>query len=215
MKLDWTYDPNTREAKTVITDTLYYTTNDGGQTINKFVNDKLAKTFHKYGKDDKFSNVAPTGIHIEVSTHADKWPTEVEWLAETYPEIVGNLYIDWNNGFKNKDGRIEDVGRTRGFGITDTDELISINRLCAPANFTEWWDWEVIATSKKQIDEDCTDGMIWRKNKNTGEIVRVSTNHPPMPCCVYPRIHGPWPVTIEDIAEHDGVMIPKGLNKFL
>ena len=33
MRLDWIYDILTRTAKTVINDELYYTNNDGGQTI--------------------------------------------------------------------------------------------------------------------------------------------------------------------------------------
>lgn len=213
MKLNWTYDPNTREAKTVITDSLYYTTNNGGQTINKFVDGILDRSFHKYGEGNTFTETSHTGRHAEFLD--DDWPNEVAWLSKTYPEIVGKLYQDWDNGFKNRKGQIEDIGSKRGFGITDPDELISINRMCAPANFIEWWGWELIAFSEEKLDEDSPKGVVWMKNNDTGEIVRVSAAHPPMPCCVFPKIHGPWPVTEDDIKEHGGVMLPNGFAKLL
>lgn len=208
MKLNWTYDVEKRLATTTITPELYYTTPDGGQTINKYVNNELVQTFHKYGPEHKFTAITDeTGHHTQLSEDfVDEWPAEVKWLSDTYPEIVGKLYPDWDKGFLNSKGEIEDVGQLRGFGIVSPDEPISINRLCCPANEVEWWDWEVIASTDKDVAEDCMGrGTWWRRNKKTGEIVRTSMSTPPYPCCVHPVVHGPYKVDDSDIDLHGGI----------
>ncbi len=204
MELKWVYDPNTRISKTEITSDLYYTTDDGGQTIKKYVNGELVKTMHKYGPDRKFDNVAPTGIHVD-NIGQDEWPEEVIWLSETYPEKVGILYQYWQNGYKNKNGEIEDIGVERGMGILSEDNPISINRICQPASIQEWWDYDTIAQSPVDVDEDCGGtGVKWIRHKVTGQIYRVGGGHPLFPCCMFPKIHGPWPVDESDIELHKG-----------
>jgi hypothetical protein len=209
MQLKWTYDVANRLATTTITDNLYYTTPDGGQTINKYVDGVLVKSFHKYGEENKFTHVTDdTGHHMVVdSSQVDEWPEEVEWLARNHGDVVGELYSDWDKGFLNVNGDIDDVGKLRGFGITNPDDKISINRLCCPANEVEWWDWETIAMGP-DVDDDCMDrGTWWRRNKKTGEIVRTSGQTPPYPCCVHPVVHGPYTVDESDIEKNNGVRI--------
>ena len=191
MKLNWTYDPITKIAKTVITDQLFYTTNDGGQTILKFVNDELVSTFHKYGPDLKFSEVSLTGKHTE-TTHNHEWDKEVSWLSKEYPEIVGEVLPEWDKGFLSKDGSIIDVGIRKGYGVVSPDNPISINRLCQPANEIEGWDYEQVAWSKTNVDDECPDGVQWIRHKTTGQLYRMGVLQPMNPCCVFPKIHGPY-----------------------
>lgn len=202
MQLHWTYDPNIRLAKTVITDNLYYTTPDGGQTIHKYVEGKLDDTFHKYVDAQKFSEIGWTGDHSERDT---SWESELIWLSDTYPDIVGILHRDWKDGFINSKGELEDVGVSRGNGVNNPNDKISVNRLCCPANESEWWDWDIIAMTGTDVAEDCMGrGTIWRKHKESGEIIRTSNGTPPYPCCVHPVIHGPFVVDDSDITEHGG-----------
>lgn len=204
MELKWNYDPSTRISKTVITDNLYYTTKDGGQTIHKYVNDQLVRTLHKYGPDNKFTETGHDGLHIDVPG-LDDWIDEIKWIAETYPDIVGPLLRDWENGYLNKDGNIEDVGVHRGMGVLSAENPISINRIGQPASIQEMWDYDVIAYTEKDVAEDCRGmGTKWVKHKETGQIYRMGAGEPPFPCCAFPTVHGPWPVDENDITKHGG-----------
>lgn len=208
MKLNWKYDVENRTAKAVITDNLFYTCSDGGQTINKFVDGQQVKTFHKYGPDNKFCDISPqTGLHLTPAEtgYQDDWPHELAWLSKSFPNVVGSYFNpEYTDGFINKFGDLEDLGTKRGMGVTDNIEKISINRMASPANEVEWWDWETIATGP-DVAEDCMGrGTWWRKNKNTGEIVRTSGGTPPYPCCVHPVVHGPYVVDESDIDKHGG-----------
>lgn len=204
MELKWVYDPSTKISRVDITDSLYYTTNDGGQTIKKYVNGENIKDFHKYGPENKFTETAPNGQHMD-TLGLDEWPKEVEWLSDNYSHIVGKLYRDWDKGFLNKHGVIEDIGVTRGQGVISPELPISINRICQPASVQEMWDYDVIAYSTIDIDEDCRGfGVKWVKHKETGQIFRMSA-HVPYPCCAFPSIHGPWPVDDSDIELHKGI----------
>jgi len=208
MELIWKYDPNTKVAKCIINESLYYETPDGGQTINKYYDSQLVDVIHKYGDETlKFTTVAPTGNHLN-SGEFYRWIDEIIFLSQSYPDIVGKLYLPWKNGFKNKDGDIEAVGVERGLGVNNPEDMLSINRLCIPSNITEWWDWDIIAYNDEWISEDSYGrGILWRKNRTTGEIVRVGNGQSPMPCCVYPLIYGPWPVEESDIEANGGTRI--------
>jgi len=209
MKLTWKYDPNTKVAKCVINESLYYETPDGGQTINKYYNSQLVNVIHKYGDETlKFTTMAPAGNHLNLEEFIDGWVDEVIFLSETYPDIVGKLYLSWKNGFKNKDGNIEGVGELRGFGVNDLEDMLSINRLCIPSNITEWWDWDIIAFKDQRENETFYEKRLcWKKNRTTGEVVRVGDGQSPVPCCVFPLIHGPWPVEESDIEANGGTRI--------
>lgn len=205
MELKWVYDPNTKISKTQITPELYYTTNDGGQTIKKYVNNELVNTFHKYGPDFKSTDTALTGVHTTVQG-LDEWIPEIHWIAENYKEIVGEFFPLWDKGFLNKNGEIEDVGVHRGMGILSVEQPISINRIGQPATIQEQWDYDVIATSTKNLDEDCRgSGLKWLRHKETGQIYRLGGSAPLYPCCAFPTIHGPWPVDESDIDLHGGI----------
>lgn len=205
MKLDWVYDPNTRVSKVTINSELYYTTNDGGQTIHKYINNELVDTFHKYGPDYKFANVNFTGSHLKSDEYLDPWPEEVKWLTDTYPNIVGKWYRDWDKGYLNKKGELEGVGTIRGMGIVSPELPISVNRICQPASVQEMWDYEQIAFTEESPYEDCHGGGLkWMKHKVTGQIVRMGAMLVPYPCCAFPSVHGPWPVDESDIEKHNG-----------
>lgn len=206
MELKWVYDPNTRISRTDVTNDLYYTTNDGGQTIKKFVNGEFVRDIHKYGPDKKFANAVLSGAHD--NTSVDEWTDEVVWLAETYSTIVGNLYRYWDKGFLNKHGEIEDIGKVRGQGVVSPEIPISINRICQPASVQEMWDYDVIAHSDNDVAEDCHGtGTKWVKHKKTGQIYRMGGGLVPFPCCAFPTVHGPWLVDESDIDLHGGIRI--------
>lgn len=207
MELKWVYDPNTRISKTQITPELYYTTNDGGQTIKKYVNNELVNTFHKYGPDFKFTETAWSGTHID-NIGLDEWTDEVRWIAENYKDVVGEFLPYWDKGFLNKNGEIEDIGKTRGMGVLSADKPISINRICQPSSVQEMWDYEEIAYTDKDVAEDCRGtGTRWMRHKETGQVVRMAKGLVPFPCCAFPTVHGPWPVDESDIDTHGGKRI--------
>lgn len=208
MELKWNWDPDAKLATAHVNESLKYTTPDGGQTINKYVDGTLVKTMHKYGSaDNKFSEPAlGTGRHIEGVI--DEWMTEeVPYLIQNHGKELGE-YVDGSvTGYRTKDGDIEDVGTQRGMGVTNATDKIGVNRLFAAANITEWWDWEVIATSNKYSEEGFP--YEWKRNIKTNEIVRVSASTPPYPCCVFPQVYGPYPVTdLEaDLVKYEGVRV--------
>jgi hypothetical protein len=210
MELTWNYDPNTRIAKCVVDESLHYETPDGGQTISKFYNNQSVGVLYKYGDEKlRFTTKAVTGIHLDNHDYQDQWCDEILFLCESYPDIVGLLNYPWHDGYKNKNGEIEAVGVQRGFGVNNPNDMLSINRLCIPSKITEWWDWDIIAYKEEWASEDSYDeGVLWRKNRITGQIVRVGSGQPPMPCCVFPLIHGPWPVDESDIETNGGTRLP-------
>lgn len=204
MQLNWVYDPNTRISRVDITDNLYYTTNDGGQTIKKYVNGMLEKELHKYGPDLKFTETSWTGSHID-NISMDEWTDEVVWLSDNYSHIVGKLYRHWDKGYLNQNGEIEDVGVHRGMGVISPELPIAVNRICQPASVQEMWDYEKIAEADTSPYEDCRGGGLkWMKHKITGQIYRMGNKLVPYPCCAFPSIHGPWPVDLDDITKHGG-----------
>lgn len=191
MQLNWNWDPVRKMATAFVTNDLQYKTPDGGQTIQKFFNGELVKTFHKYGPDKKFTEVAKTGHHTDVTD--GEWEQEIIWLSENYEKQVGTFIPSSEEGYRTKTGELVDAGKSRGFGINNHNDKFSVNRMLAPANITEWWDWDEIAASDENPSPDCQGrGLVWRRNYKTGEVCRTSTGNPPMPCCVFPTIYGPF-----------------------
>jgi len=207
MELKWSYDPNAKLATANVNASIKYTTADGGQTVNKYVDGVLVKTMHKYGPDHKFSDSAPTGRHVE--NVKDEWMDEIEYLIQNHSLDLGQFVEGAYTGYRTKNGDIEALGEQRGMGVNNTTDKIGVNRLLAAANITEWWDWEVIAAST--LESEVGRNYEWKRNLTTNEIVRVSSGNPPFPCCVYPEIHGPYPVTdLEaDLAAYQGTLIDK------
>lgn len=207
MRLNWTYNPETRTATTVIDESLSYQTSDGGQSIKKFVDGELVKTFWKYGPKNVFMTKAENGWHIP-DNRRDTWTGEIVWLSKRYTDIVGKVYDKWTEGIRNREGNLIMVGEDcGGYGVTDPEEKMSVCRLAAPADYSEWWDYDPIAYSKDYNEEDTYgEGVVWRQHHVTKEIVRVGTNQGPMPNCVYPMIHGPYVVNRADIVKKRGIM---------
>ena len=104
MELHWKYNPNTRIAKAIINEELYYETPDGGQTINKYVNGEFVRAFHKYGEDQKFTSYDATSNHLGYVHSLDEWNPEITWLAKTYSKEVGTIHMPWNDGYINSRG---------------------------------------------------------------------------------------------------------------
>ena len=186
MKLDWNYNHTTRIARVDITATLYYETPDGGQTIKKFEDGQLTKTFHKYGEDKKYltHNPNPDCGHDMLET-IDPWPDEMKMLCATYPEIVGEEAYSATC--------LTETGETEtrpGIVPVVSNEIhVSINRMGIPGSVQGWWDWEKISESPTIVDDTCVHGVVLRKHKITGKIVRSGQGHPQIPCCMWPMIH--------------------------
>lgn len=198
MQLIWNWDPEVKMATAIVNSSLQYKSPDGGQTIMKYVDGNLVNTFHKYGPDNKFAEFSASGMHTDLGPNT--WGDEVVWLSQNYADILGPFMGYYDQGFRNRDGGLDDVGKMRGFGVNNPSDKISVNRMLAPANLTEWWDWDTIAITAVDGHPDCQGrGMVWRKNYKTGEIVRVSAGNPPYPCCCFPTIYGPYPVAEEDL----------------
>lgn len=189
MLLDWKYDVNTKVMRLDIRSYLYYVAIEGGRTINKFVNGQLEKTF----------------IYVEKE---DEWLKEITWLSDNCSDVVGIQYVCWEDGYLNREGKREGYGIHRGNGVVSVEKPISIDRLGIPANIQEWWDWEDIALGPNISEDTCFRGIIWKRNKLTGEIVRTSRSNGPMPNLKYPIIHGPYSVDITDIDKNNG-WVPK------
>ena len=83
MQLNWTHNKAERLLKCVVfhsetfNQTLYYTTTDGGTTINKYFNDVLINTYVR-------------------TPEQDPWEDEKQWLSETYSEHVGVYRPMWH-----------------------------------------------------------------------------------------------------------------------
>jgi hypothetical protein len=188
MKLDWIYNPTTKITRLDITATLYYETPDGGQTIKKFEDGQLADTFYKYGKDITFLGHNPDpdcGHDMTDSKFEDAWPDQMRMLCEVYPDIAGTPAF--SETCLTETGDLET--RPAPVSVVSDDLHVSINRMGVPGSVQGWWDWEVIYTSSINLDDTCKYGMTWRKHKTTGKIVRAGTNHPQIPCCMWPMIH--------------------------
>ena len=206
MKLDWIYNPDTKIATVELptTPALKYETPDGGQTINKFEDGILVDTFHKFGPDTKFHTFNTDPGCGEPPFADDGWPAELHILANRYPHIVG----PWNNGvttgYLDRNGDLVDVGKNSG-PIVGADQPITINRLAISGSVQGWWGWDEIAVSSKKLDATCYFGIHWLKNQITGKIIRTGSQHPQVPCCMFPMVHGPFEVDESDISLHDGV----------
>ena len=83
MQLTWTHNKAEKLLKCIVfhsetfNQTLYYTTTDGGTTINKYFNDVLINTYVRTPEEDP-------------------WENEKQWLSETYSEHVGVYRPMWH-----------------------------------------------------------------------------------------------------------------------
>lgn len=182
--LDWKYDPNTQISSVDldVEPPLRYETPDGGQTITKFVNGVATDTFHMFGPDRKFlSYNADPNCGMSVTDFDTNWPAELDWLLETFAEIV-------------------DV---------DVDPKYQTNRMCVNGAVQSWSDYNIIAESPANPDPLCYgQGLVWRQHKTTGKIYRCARGQPQIPDSMYPKIYGPFEITtLDDIAEHAGTML--------
>jgi hypothetical protein len=198
MKLDWIYNPTTKITRVDITDALYYETPDGGQTINKFEDGQLTKTFHKYGEDKKFLDHNPDpNCGYDMTKLNDNWPDEIKFLCANYSDIIGEE--------AHSDTCLTETGefetRQSPVPVVSDSLRVTTNRMCIPGSVQGWWDWEKISELSINLDDTCKYGMTWRKHKTTGKIVRSGTNHPQVPCCMFPMIHYEE-VDESDIATH-------------
>lgn len=188
MILDWKYDIQQRLLKLQLNE-FTYTSGDGGRNISKYKNDFFLRNFSVVNHD---------------GVEHDQWLDEIEWIAENYKDQVGILHKPWLEGYRQKDGSIIDIGVTIGNGVVSKENLLFVDRLCIPANFIEWWDYEKIAFGPS-LDKDVPRDTIWYQHIETKQIVRTSNNNGPYPDYIHPLIHGPYIVDEDDIKQHGGV----------
>ena len=181
MKLDWKYDTEAKNAilNLEVEPPLRYETPDGGQTINKFVDGILTNTFHIFGPERKFLTFnSDPDCGMEATDFDIDWPGELAWLEDTFPEQV---HADSENTF---------------------------NRMGVDGAVQGWEDYDLIAESDENPDRLCYDqGLVWRRHKTTEKIYRCGRGQPQIPDIMYPKIYGPFEVTLDDIAEHNGTVL--------
>ena len=194
MQLDWV--PNYEENRlTFEIDNLRYTTIDGGQNIDKYIDGEFDKRIRQYPEKPE-DWVQPHMSPPLVPKH-DEWGPELEWLTKTYPEQLGERCDSYE--YRERDGSITTETFVRGQGANNWDDLISVNRMGMPASVQERWDWTPIAKSLGKV-ENAPYGLVWSKHKDTGEILRHGQAQN-CPCHVFPQIYVPVLVTQEDLEQ--------------
>lgn len=191
MLLNWNYDLDTKRLTLTIDDDLFYTSVDAGKTIEKYFKSEKVAVLLDERTTDK-------GI-------IDEWSEELKWLSDNYSHIVGKLYCPWVFGYREKDGSIADVGKSRGQGVVSPENPISLNRLGIPANISEWWDYDIIAFGPGIDDASSPRGIVWYQHKTNKTIIRTSCSNGPFPDHIFPVIHGPYTVNIDDVKKNRGV----------
>lgn len=203
MQLDWV--PNYQENRlTFEIDNLRYTTIDGGQNIDKYIDDEFNKRIRQF--PEKPEDWLQPHMSPPMVPTKDEWGPEIDWLVQTYPEQLGERCDSYQ--YRERDGSITTETFVRGQGANNWDDLISVNRLGQPASVQERWDWTVIAKAVSNI-ENAPQGLSWSKHNDTGEIIRHGFNQN-CPCHVFPTIYVPVAVTLEDfeqdLANFDGII---------
>ena len=188
MQLDWTHNTEKKLLKCVVFDSrqfnqeLYYTTSNGGDTINKYFNDVLINSFRR-------------------TDNSDPWEDEKHWLSETYSEFVGvyrpmwflqdlseEEYLEWEN--------------TRDWNMAMPLYVISedgyyLDRLQLHSHVQEGRDMEnvIIDQERKIWIEVDSEGnyfkRLWCEENNSFYNVQ--------PCCVFPDNPGRQPISSDEV----------------
>ena len=199
MQLDWVsnYEEN---RLTFEIDNLKYTTVDGGQNIDKYVDGEFNKRIRQF--PDKPADWLQPHMSPPMVPEFDEWSDEINWLLKQYPEQLGERCYHHNDNrdsyqYKERDGSITTETFVRGQGVNNWVDLISVNRLGMPASVQERWDWIEIAKSLDKV-ENAPNGLAWSKHKDTGEILRHGQAQN-CPCHVFPQIYVPVVILKEEL----------------
>lgn len=193
MQLDWVVDYSENRLTFEI-DNLRYTTVDGGQNIDKYIDGEFAVRLRQFPNQPE-DYVAPMQSP-PVECPDDEWPPEMLWLIETYPEQLGE-YIPATE-YRQRDGSIDVFDKVLGMGQNNTVDKIAVNRMGIPANIQERWDWDQIGSSTMDQSEDSMFGTVWIRHKETGEIQRIATGQC-VPCHVFPKVVPPVTIELSDL----------------
>lgn len=210
MQLDWV--PNYEENRlTFEIDNLRYTTVDGGQNIDKYIDGEFNKRIRQF--PEKPADWLQPHMSPPMEAPGDEWCAELQWLLDTYPNIIGARHDSYE--YRLRDGSTITESFVRGQGVNNLDDLIGVNRLGIPASVQERWDWTEIAQTGYCTLEDAKfkeapHGLSWSKHNDTGEIIRHGSGQN-CPCHVFPEIYVPVvideDVFIEDLAKFGGSYI--------
>lgn len=197
MELNWVvnYEEN---RLTFEIDNLRYTTVDGGQNIYKYV-DGVETTRIRQFPNMPDDYVAPMQSP-PVEAPEDEWSSEMNWLADNYPEELGeNLSTSEIRDFQQRDGSFLTLDFMPGMGPNNREDRIMVNRMGIPASVQERWDWNIIASSTEP-QENSMFGTVWLKHITTGEIIRAGANQC-VPCHVFPTILKPVTINEDDFEQ--------------
>lgn len=194
MQLDWVPDYSENKL-TLEIDNIKYITLDGGQNIDKYIEGEFNKRIRQFPEqaDDWLQPHMETPLNASL----DEWCAELDWLIETYPDIVGQRHLVLT--YREKDGSITNTEHVRGQGANNLEDLISVNRIGIPASVQERWDWTELAVSYTPI-ENAPMGLAWSEHKETGQIIRHGHNQN-CPCHVFPQIYKPVTIEKENLTE--------------
>ena len=194
MQLDWVSNYSENRLTFEI-DNLKYTTVDGGQNIEKYIDGEFDKRIRQFPNEPE-DWLQP---HKEQPTSADndEWCAELNWLLKTYPEELGERCESYE--YRERDGSITTETFVRGQGANNWDDLVSVNRIGIPASVQERWDWTELAKSHIKR-KNAPYGLTWSKHNDTNEIIRHGSLQN-CPCHVFPQIYVPVVINEEDLQE--------------
>lgn len=194
MQLDWV--PNYSENRlTFEIDNLRYTTVDGGQNIDKYIDGEFDRRIRQF-PDEPEDWLQP---HKEqpISGDNDEWCTELDWIIENYKDIVGVKVL--STRYRNREDEVVEQNTIWGQGANNEIDLVPVNRMGIPASVQERWDWTELAKSHIKR-ENAPFGLTWSKHNDTNEIIRHGSLQN-CPCHVFPQIYVPVVINEEDLQE--------------
>jgi len=172
MELNWKYNPETNILKFDLTDSIYYETEWGswpinndrypGEVIHKYENGEKSFTFHRDSAGTDPQDRVESGDPV-MDWH---WNEEIRWMLQEHSDVVGEDLTEWDEGFMNEDGELEDVGQTRGKGINNLEEKLAVNRIGLSQKVAQQWGWTLVETFEEE-------GICFKQHES-GEWVKCS-----------------------------------------
>lgn len=180
MELNWTHNRELQELKCFINDQLWYTTNNGGNTIIK----------HYYEADICNQTI------LQLTMEHDSWGDEKFWLSENYPELGQYNPIDVADELQEQ-WMVKNNWQSAMplFGISSDggylDRLQRTNAVQEGRDMTAHYQSEL---TKTWIEKD-SDGNFFKREwcDENNSFYNIQ------PCCVFPTNPGRTPLSDADV----------------
>jgi hypothetical protein len=180
MELNWTHNRELQELKCFINDQLWYTTNNGGNTIIK----------HYYEADICNQTI------LQLTMEHDSWGDEKFWLSENYPELGQYNPIDVADELQEQ-WMVKNNWQSAMplFGISSDggylDRLQRTDAVQEGRDMTAHYQSEL---TKTWIEKD-SDGNFFKREwcDENNSFYNIQ------PCCVFPTNPGRTPLSDADV----------------